>query len=545
MSPDLGKTTEWTLARRLSALLALAAVLLLGVVAGAAIVLVQVHRQQDLVTDRYFRVVNDSNTLFLSLVDSETAVRGYVLTGDRSSLEPLQNLQGPESQQRSGELRRLIAADPKLQGPLADAGGAASAWFTGFAQPAIDKVGREGARSVDAAEIQRGQLQFDTVRAGYNRYLAAVLERRDEARRTLAFRTNLLFIAVVLGAIAAVLVGLALWLALRRWVTRPIDALAEETRMVRSGALAHEVSVQGPPEIAGLARDVDLMRRRVVDQLAQVESVRDGLQEARQRLEAQTSELQRSNRDLEQFAYVASHDLQEPLRKVASFCQLLERRYAGQLDERADQYISFAVDGAKRMQQLINDLLAFSRIGRRTSGRGEVSLDASFHAAMRNLAAAIEESDATITAEPLPTVWGERALLTAMLQNLLSNAIKFRGEQPVRVQLSVRSEGDEYVFRCSDNGIGIEPRYAERIFVIFQRLHAKDEYSGTGIGLAMCKKIVEWHGGRIWLETDDKGPGRGTTFTWTLPVAERGRQIMDPAPEQVSQDENDPVQVPG
>jgi light-regulated signal transduction histidine kinase (bacteriophytochrome) len=282
------------------------------------------------------------------------------------------------------------------------------------------------------------------------------------------------------------------------------------------------------------------MRQRLVDQLADVESVRDGLQEARQRLEAQAAELQRSNRDLEQFAYVASHDLQEPLRKVASFCQLLERRYAGQLDERADQYIAFAVDGSKRMQQLITDLLAFSRIGRRTSGREEVPLDSCYQAALANLAAVLEETGATVTADPLPVVWGEKALLTALVQNLLSNAVKFRGEDPVQITISARTEGAEHIFRCSDNGIGIEPQYADRIFVIFQRLHGKDEYTGTGIGLALCKKIVEWHGGTIWLDTERSGPGRGTTFAWTLPLADRGRTIMDPVPDTTDEPAGEP-----
>lgn len=532
---DRGRgSAGWTLSRRLWSLLSIAGVLVLVLVTSAGLVLLSVHRQQQVVTGRYFGIVNDSNDLFLSLVDAETAVRGYVLTADPTALQPLDSLTSPAARERSTQLSALVRTDADLRMPLEKAGATARTWFVEFAQPAIARVQREGPRSVDPAEIQRGRTLFDAVRADYDRYRAAVLKNRDEANRSLSLRTNLLFLAVLLGALGAVASGYLVFRALTAWVTRPLAALADETRMVRSGQLEHEVSVEGPNEIVGLGQDVELMRRRLVDQLEQVASVRDGLQEARQRLEAQADELQRSNRDLEQFAYVASHDLQEPLRKVASFCQLLERRYAGQLDERADQYIAFAVDGAKRMQQLINDLLAFSRIGRRTTGRSEVSLDACLQGAVRNLAAVIEETGATVDADELPAVWGEKALLTALLQNLLSNAIKFRGNEPVRVRLSVaeRSDdvGDEYVFRCSDNGIGIEPQYAERIFVIFQRLHAKDEYAGTGIGLAMCKKIIEWHGGRIWLDTDASGPGLGTTFVWTLPVAARGRTIMDPAP---------------
>jgi light-regulated signal transduction histidine kinase (bacteriophytochrome) len=228
-------------------------------------------------------------------------------------------------------------------------------------------------------------------------------------------------------------------------------------------------------------------------------------------------ELERSNRELEQFAYVASHDLQEPLRKVASFCQLLERRYKGQLDERADQYIGFAVDGAKRMQVLINDLLAFSRVGRLTREQVVVDCGEIAAQAVANLGPAIEETGAEIEVGPLPSVRGEPALLAAVFQNLLGNAVKFHGDQPPRVTLTAVRDNDSWTFTCADNGIGIEPEYADRVFVIFQRLHPKDAYPGTGIGLAMCRKIIEYHGGRIWLDTD---ADRGTVFRFTLPVVE-------------------------
>ena len=192
--------------------------------------------------------------------------------------------------------------------------------------------------------------------------------------------------------------------------------------------------MQGPPEIAGLGQDVERCANASSSSWLRSRPCATACEEAQQRLEAQADELQRSNRDLEQFAYVASHDLQEPLRKVASFCQLLERRYTGQLDERADQYIAFAVDGAKRMQQLINDLLAFSRVGRRTTGRSEVSLGrlpATARCATSTTRASRRPGRRS-TADPLPTVWGEKALLTALLQNLIGNAIKFRGDRPAR-----------------------------------------------------------------------------------------------------------------
>jgi light-regulated signal transduction histidine kinase (bacteriophytochrome) len=229
-------------------------------------------------------------------------------------------------------------------------------------------------------------------------------------------------------------------------------------------------------------------------------------------LEARAADLQRSNAALEQFAYLASHDLQEPLRKVASFCQLLQRRYAGKLDARADQYIEFAVDGAKRMQALINDLLAFSRVAQAEPRPSLVSSDTALAQARTNLAQEIEKSGATVEAGHLPLVLAELPLLTAVFQNLLSNALKFSGPAPPRVVVSASRNGRMWQFAVTDFGIGIEPRYAEQIFVLFQRLNER-AYPGTGVGLAMCKKIVEYFGGRIWLDT----AADGTRFCFTLP----------------------------
>jgi light-regulated signal transduction histidine kinase (bacteriophytochrome) len=232
-------------------------------------------------------------------------------------------------------------------------------------------------------------------------------------------------------------------------------------------------------------------------------------------LDEAKTELQRSNSELEQFAYVASHDLQEPLRKVASFCQLLQRRYGGQLDDRAEQYINFAVDGAKRMQVLINDLLAFSRVGRLTREQTLVDLNEIVRQVVDNYSERVEETGARLEIAELPSVRGEASLLSAVFQNLISNALKFKGDEAPVIAVEVERDGDMWKFTVRDNGIGIEPEYADRIFVIFQRLHPKDAYPGTGIGLAMCRKIVEYHGGTIWLRTDVDS---GTSFEFTLPV---------------------------
>jgi len=225
-------------------------------------------------------------------------------------------------------------------------------------------------------------------------------------------------------------------------------------------------------------------------------------------------ELERSNKELEQFASIASHDLQEPLRMVASYTQLLAERYEGQLDEKAKKYIAYAVEGAIRMQRLVNDLLAYSRVSTRGNPIETTDLHSILGEAIRNLAATIEESKAIVTNEELPMVRADSSQLVQVFQNLLANAIKFRGEDFPDIHVSVRDGGREWVFSIRDNGIGIDRQYADRIFVIFQRLHTRQEYPGTGIGLAVCKRIVERHGGRIWFESE---PGKGSTFFFTVP----------------------------
>ncbi len=235
---------------------------------------------------------------------------------------------------------------------------------------------------------------------------------------------------------------------------------------------------------------------------------------ARQDLEHSVKELARSNAELQQFAYVASHDLQEPLRMVSSYTQLLAKRYRGRLDADADDFIAFAVDGAARMQKLIQDLLAYSRVGTRNLERQAVSMDSVLEYATDMLQLVIKDTDAAVTHESLPSIKVDERQMTQLFQNLISNAIKFRGQEPPRIHVSATRLDGEWLFSVHDNGIGIEPQYADRIFVIFQRLHNRDDYPGTGIGLAICKKIVERHGGRIWMESE---PGKGSTFFFTVP----------------------------
>ncbi|MBM3889996.1 MAG: response regulator [Verrucomicrobia bacterium] len=242
------------------------------------------------------------------------------------------------------------------------------------------------------------------------------------------------------------------------------------------------------------------------------------LNEAREALEVQKQELARSNAELQQFAYVASHDLQEPLRMITSYLDLLEGRYKGKLDESADDFIHFAVDGARRMSRLINDLLTYARVD--THGKPLVPTDGdrALEAALANLQIAIAEAHAAVTHDPMPTVKADEGQLVQLFQNLIGNGIKFHKKtEPPHVHVAAGRSGNEWTFSVRDNGIGIVAAQIPRMFQIFQRLHTRDEYPGTGIGLAVCKKIVERHGGRIWLESE---AGRGTTFFFSLPACE-------------------------
>ena len=240
--------------------------------------------------------------------------------------------------------------------------------------------------------------------------------------------------------------------------------------------------------------------------------------EQRERFAQLLDKLRRSNEDLQQFAYVASHDLREPLRMISGFLGLIRDRHFASLDEEVREFITFAADGAARMDDLLKGLLEYSRVSTR-GGKGEpVAMMEAFRQAMANLSRAVRESQATVHADDLPLVCADFTQMTQLLQNLIANALKFRRDNvPPRVMVSATRQEGMWLFRVSDNGIGIEPRDAQRIFVIFQRLHIQDRYEGSGIGLAICKKIIERHGGRIWLEST---PGEGSIFYFTLPPVE-------------------------
>ena len=488
----------------------LGTVTVLGFVFGVGAI-VRLAEKRDLMINHLDPASNAALRLSNALINEETGVRGYALAGEESFLAPYRDGR-IEEQSAARELRGLVADGEldEIADDLDAVEDSAETWRTRYALPAIERVRAEGPGSVRQAGIARGARIFDSVRAALARQEETIRSARAQGKRD--FTAAATFLSASFGAIAILVIAalITTTIMLRRTVTLPIGSLAGRVRRVARGDFERKVRSRGPRDIGDLAADIDSMRQRILHELGEV-------REAHGQLDAQAKELERSNTELEQFAYVASHDLQEPLRKVASFCQLLEQRYKGQLDDRADQYIDFAVDGAKRMQQLINDLLAFSRVGRATGELEPVDLDEILGRALTNLGAAVEESGATIVSDPLPTVDGEASLLTLVFQNLIGNAIKFRSEAAPEVRLTVTREDGRWLFSCSDNGIGIDPEYADRVFVIFQRLHAKDQYAGTGIGLSMCRKIVEYHGGKIWLDTGD---GAGATFHFTLPAPE-------------------------
>ena len=509
-------TDGWSLRRRLNTAFTAVGLVLVLLVSVAVLSLVRVQQNQSQVTGRIFDAVTRSQDLLTALLDQETGLRGYALAQRADFLVPYTDGQGT-ADRAVGDLRKLLAGEPQVRSQLDHLLALVARWRTDIATPIREQAAAH--QQISEADLATSKARFDEIRTAFTSYRSALLKVRADAYHQMRVATYTLF--AVVGVLVFLIVGLAtaLWLTLRRWVTGPLDRLGEEVGIVTGGELSHEVTVTGPVEITSLGDEVDSMRKRIVREYADAVEARAMAQEALTVVEEQKADLERSNTELEQFAYVASHDLQEPLRKVASFCQLLEKRYGDQLDERGHQYIEFAVDGAKRMQALINDLLAFSRVGRISEGFVDVDLNAVFDSVLRSLEVLIEESGATVTRDDLPTVPGEPALLAALLQNLVGNGIKFHGEAAPVVHVGARRDGDDWEITCADNGIGIEPKYADKIFVIFQRLHGRDQYAGTGIGLALSRKIVEHHGGKIWLDPEVAAAGdRGTTFRFTLPV---------------------------
>jgi signal transduction histidine kinase len=519
-----GAGSRWPIRRWVTLLAGVEAALLLAALAGGGIAIANLTGARHRLLDETGPQLLQANALAQALLNQETGVRGYLLTGQRDFLQPY--IDGRQAQTDAvEELRRLGATpDTAVGNDLEAVLRAAKDWQSVAAAPAEGNAGRPSPELADS-----GKTLFDQVRASLATMNAHLSVARNAGRDGLDRASRVLTALLIVIAVLVVLLFALLYLWLHRAITRPITQLAAEVRVVSDDNPHHPVHGTGPRELVELGADVEAMRQRIVDEVS-------ALEHAHALLDVRTKELERSNSDLEQFAYVASHDLQEPLRKVASFCQLLERRYKGQLDERGDQYIAFAVDGAKRMQNLINDLLSFSRVGRRTAEPVVLEMGRLLDDALGNLEPVIEETGARVERGELPEVRGEASLLTAVLQNLVNNALKFHTDEAPVVRVEAERDGDEWLFSVTDNGIGIEDQYADRIFAIFQRLHSKTAYGGTGIGLAMCRRIVEHYGGRIWLDTGYTG---GSRFRFTLPAV-ADESTVDPklVPAAENQDED-------
>jgi signal transduction histidine kinase len=507
---------EWTLRQRITALCVTVGVMLIMLAASAAGLAAANRNQINTLITNTGPLRTGAERLMAALVDQETGIRGYALTGEIAELEPYRN--GVErEQQLTASMNALLAEQPAIHDQLADVTEQAELWRRAVAVPVLTAVSTGGPEAAKPLINEAARVRFENLRAAVTKLQEAVLQLRDQVAADAGRTSSGLVALLICAAVVVVVAGVALVVLMHRMVTRPVVELAAQVREVARGDYDREITSRGSPELTSLARDIDVMRRQIANDLAAVREARGQIEWVNEQLQAQAAELTRSNRDLEQFAYVASHDLQEPLRKVASFCQLLQRRYAGQLDERADQYIAFAVAGAQRMQRLINDLLAFSRIGRITAGFTDVDLDRVLSEVTSQVEVVREAGDAEVTWAELPVVEGEESLLTTLFTNLISNSLKFRRPGVVpRIHVSARRLDTDWEITVQDNGIGIEKEFAEKVFVIFQRLHPRDAYPGTGIGLAIVKKIVEYHGGRVWLDGD---VAEGTTIRFTLPGA--------------------------
>lgn len=421
--------------------------------------------------------------------------RGYLLTGDEAFLAPYRDAKNalPSTLE---QLQHLITDSPSQRQRLA----ALAPLITqrlAFAQAIIEARRVSGPQAaIDMFQSGQGKALLEKIDAIIDALRSEEVEllqqRRSAADRSARATLRMIIVSDVLAFLCVALAGAAIGRDLTKRKSTERALLQAHTELEQRVA----------ERTAALSQANEELRREVAER-----------ERAEEALAQRTVELQRSNDELQQFASVASHDLQEPLRTVASFARLLADRYRGKLDADADEFIGFIVDGTTRMQAMVQDLLIYARV----SSRGQKFIATDSHAVLdsvlHDLQHAISESDATVTTDPLPTVLADEHQLRQLFQNLIGNALKYRGLEPPRIHMSARRDSSQWVFSVQDNGIGIDPQHAERIFVIFQRLHTRSEYPGTGIGLAICKKIVERHGGRIWVEST---PGKGSTFFFTL-----------------------------
>lgn len=421
-------------------------------------------------------VLENLDDLLIVAVDAETGQRGFIITGDDSYLQPYRDSDAA-IQRGVRELRHLTSDNPTQQRNL-DRLEPLLATRLSETRDSINLRKQEGlAAGVRSIQDGAGKQTMDRIRA-------VLGDMTDEEHRLRTIRM------------------------------KEADASARRSQsvIVAGNTIAFLFLF-----FAGLLIYQEMARRRGAEEkvLELNADLEERVEHRTAELNERTQDLARSNAELQQFAYVASHDLQEPLRMVASFTQLLARRYNDKLGDDAREFIHYAVDGATRLQTLISDLLSYSRVGTHAKPLELTQCDEVLDRVLLNLKLAVRDAGAIITRDPLPPVMADEVQLGQLFQNLLTNAMKFRGEKSPRIQISAVQEGSVWKISVRDNGIGIAPEHADRIWVIFQRLHTKTEYAGTGIGLAICKKIAERHGGTIWVEPS---PGGGSTFTFTIPV---------------------------
>lgn len=456
---------------------------------------------------RSYQTIYQSEALLQSLLNMETGVRGFLVTGEEPFLDPY-NQGRANFKLHLANTRELMKTVPEQIVRLDELERLQQKWSVTMLQPAIESR-RSSTNLVEA---------LSTASARANERRAAMDEMRNVIRRV-EDQENIL------------LAARAKEVKQRRGVFETVLWTGGLFSILLTGALAL-FAARTASQISQAQARLESSNKQLTRAKALAEEEVEQRRAAEEKLVGAVEDLRRSNAELEQFAYVASHDLQEPLRAVAGCVQVLQKRYGGKLDARADQFIEHAVDGAQRMQNLINDLLSYSRVGTHGKEFGEVSMEKTADYALQNLSERIKETGVEITRDALPVVWGDSGQLELVLQNLVSNALKFKGKIDPQVHIGYElrrvestpdvpegavtiSDESQHVFSVRDNGLGIEPQYFQRIFVMFQRLHTRTEFPGTGIGLAICKKIVERHGGTIGVQST---PGEGATFWFSLPV---------------------------
>src|SRR4051794_3810353 len=477
-------------ARLLAANLMLAFVLLVAL--GVLALVVTGERSAGKRAEHSGRVIEATATLQKDVLELETGARGYLISRSRLFLDPWTDARVavPADTER---LVALVGDNPaQLRRAKVLAQGVRD-YSDDFSEPLVATTIRRPREAVARVKTGEGRRRVDRLRLEFARFVAA--EQRLLAQRGAnANRQRTVALAVIGGGVLLLALFVVLeQIALHRWVLRPLERLGTTTERIGAGDFATRTDIVGPDAIGDLGRAINGMA--------------DSLQE-------RDDELVRSNRQLEEFAYIASHALAEPLRAMGGYADLLTRRHADELDPRARRYLDGITAGAERMRGLIDDLLAYSRVGRRELDKRPVDMQALVASVCDDLSMAIEESGAQVVAHHLPTVTGDLNQLRMVVQNLVANAIKFRGEAPPRIDIRAETDAKCWTFRVEDNGIGIEPRHAERIFRMFQRLHTREEYEGTGIGLALVERVLQRHDGRIWVESRPEG---GSRFSFTLP----------------------------